>query len=423
MYEPPPGYEIVFRTRQRDQCLESRLVLSAAGISAEASYRDGWWLLVVGSADLAISAAELDAYRLENPVPSVGRNSVAPVYSGAAAAVFVYATIIILIFILTAQSAFGLEWLPAGRMQAGRVMAGESWRTVTALTLHLDVGHILSNLVFGAVFGLLAGQCSRRRRGLADDRCRGCRGQLHECDGASADALIDWGIHGCFRRPRCDRLPRTSSSVVCARKTTPKMEPAYRWVPIACVYRCGRRTHGRRRAFDRLLGWPADWLGGMRIARTLAGQRCNSEMCGSRDRCHRCTCMDRRTRRCRLVFFLTTAACRRVSIEIWSASSKAESAGGVHDVMQRFYRNQRRSPTSGGDRRSDGPRSNRCVKLRSKRPSEPMKWRKPRLTRQVGIAGQESIENSMQAMGDVKDQVESLAASILTLSFRSSKKA
>ena len=46
-----------------------------------------------------------------------------------------------------------------------------------------------------------------------------------------------------------------------------------------------------------------------------------------------------------------------------------------------------------------------------------------RLTQQVGIAGQESIENSMQAMGDVKDQVESLAASILTLSFRSSKKA
>jgi PAS domain S-box-containing protein len=41
-----------------------------------------------------------------------------------------------------------------------------------------------------------------------------------------------------------------------------------------------------------------------------------------------------------------------------------------------------------------------------------------RLTGEVGIAGQKSIENSMQAMGEVKDQVESLAANILTLSER-----
>jgi membrane associated rhomboid family serine protease len=157
MYEPPPGYETVFRTRQRDECLASRLVLSAAGISAEAGYRDGWWLLVVNSADLAISDAELEAYRQENPVQSAGQNTAVPVYGGAAAAVLVYAGIIILIFVLTSESAFGLEWLTAGRMQAGSVMAGESWRTVTALTLHLDAGHILSNLVFGAVFGLLAG--------------------------------------------------------------------------------------------------------------------------------------------------------------------------------------------------------------------------------------------------------------------------
>ncbi len=158
MYEPPPGYETVFKTRQRDECLKSRLVLDAASISAEAGYRDGWWLLVVNSEDLAVAAAELDAYRQENPDRSTQRSTTVPVYGGAAASVTVYAGIIILIFILTAQSAFGLEWLTAGRMQAGQVTAGETWRIVTALTLHLDAGHILSNLVFGAVFGFLAGQ-------------------------------------------------------------------------------------------------------------------------------------------------------------------------------------------------------------------------------------------------------------------------
>lgn len=157
MYKPPPGYETVFATRHRDECQKSRLVLEAAGISAEAGYREGLWLLVVQAADLAKATAELEAYREENPDPSAQSNTAVPVYGGAVAGVVVYAGIIILIFIWTAHSAFGLQWLAVGRMQAGNVMAGESWRTVTALTLHLDVGHILSNLVFGIVFGLLAG--------------------------------------------------------------------------------------------------------------------------------------------------------------------------------------------------------------------------------------------------------------------------
>jgi membrane associated rhomboid family serine protease len=38
------------------------------------------------------------------------------------------------------------------------VRGGEYWRVVTALTLHLDVGHLIANLGFGVVFGLLAGQ-------------------------------------------------------------------------------------------------------------------------------------------------------------------------------------------------------------------------------------------------------------------------
>lgn len=138
--------------------MESHLVLDAAGISSEVRHWDGWWLLVVNRDDLEISAAELDDYRRENPVRSTRASEEVPVYGGAAAAVFVYAGIIIFIAIMNAPWAFDLNLLPVGRMQAGSVMAGESWRTVTALTLHLDAGHIIANLVFGAVFGYLAGQ-------------------------------------------------------------------------------------------------------------------------------------------------------------------------------------------------------------------------------------------------------------------------
>ena len=138
--------------------MESRLVLNAVGISAEVVHRDGWWLLVVNRDDLAISAEELEDYRRENPKPARHRGTAIPIYGGARAAVLVYASTIILIGILSAQSAFGLKWMSAGRMHAGSVMAGEWWRTVTALTLHVDTGHIIANLLFGAVFGFLAGR-------------------------------------------------------------------------------------------------------------------------------------------------------------------------------------------------------------------------------------------------------------------------
>jgi len=47
----------------------------------------------------------------------------------------------------------------AGRSQAARVMAGELWRTVTALTLHADLPHVVGNTLFGGFFlAALAGR-------------------------------------------------------------------------------------------------------------------------------------------------------------------------------------------------------------------------------------------------------------------------
>lgn len=50
------------------------------------------------------------------------------------------------------------DWLAAGRIEAGAVKDGAWWRTVTALTLHADLGHILGNSAFGVLFGLFAGR-------------------------------------------------------------------------------------------------------------------------------------------------------------------------------------------------------------------------------------------------------------------------
>jgi membrane associated rhomboid family serine protease len=138
--------------------MESRLVLEAAGISGRAEFRDGWWWLVVDQEELPDAITELEAYRQENLSRTTAAVRSPPIYSGAVWAVLIYAAVVVLIAVLTAPWGYGLDLFTDGSMQAGLVKAGQWWRAVTALTLHLDEGHVASNLVFGSLFGFLAGK-------------------------------------------------------------------------------------------------------------------------------------------------------------------------------------------------------------------------------------------------------------------------
>ncbi|TWU17311.1 Rhomboid family protein [Novipirellula galeiformis] len=158
MDPPSTSQQTVLTTKQRSECFEARLVLHAAGIAADANFHDGVWTLLVEHDVYPVATAELAAYRAENVASPTRELTPFPVHGGAAVACWAYAATLILVAILAAESAFGYAWDQAGRMQAGKVMAGEGWRVVTALTLHLDLGHILGNLLFGTVFGLLAGR-------------------------------------------------------------------------------------------------------------------------------------------------------------------------------------------------------------------------------------------------------------------------
>jgi membrane associated rhomboid family serine protease len=51
--------------------------------------------------------------------------------------------------------AWGLDWLALGAADAVAIRAGEAWRAATALTLHADLPHLLSNLFFGLAFAYL----------------------------------------------------------------------------------------------------------------------------------------------------------------------------------------------------------------------------------------------------------------------------
>jgi len=100
---------------------------------------------------------EIDAYQQENRSIPGPRSPPAPVDSGWFG-VFGYLLVIWALPWLENALVFGWQWRDIGVMQAGLVRDGAWWRTATALTLHGDLGHIVANSMFGALFGLLAGR-------------------------------------------------------------------------------------------------------------------------------------------------------------------------------------------------------------------------------------------------------------------------
>ncbi|CAD72584.1 similar to membrane protein [Rhodopirellula baltica SH 1] len=121
--------------------------------------KSGDWCLVVPDDQVNAAFAELQSYRndrlaeTEQTLPPK-----AAVFGGAIAGVVYYAIFIVSVAVLADTSAYGIDWKSVGQMNAGDVLGGQWWRTITALTLHADAGHLLSNLVFGGVFGVLAGR-------------------------------------------------------------------------------------------------------------------------------------------------------------------------------------------------------------------------------------------------------------------------
>jgi rhomboid protease GluP len=70
-----------------------------------------------------------------------------------------YAATLAALFLAHQLDAFSINWLAEGAGQAGLIADGAWWRTITSLTLHAEFGHLLGNLIFGAVTGYFVAQC------------------------------------------------------------------------------------------------------------------------------------------------------------------------------------------------------------------------------------------------------------------------
>ena len=147
---------IVFRSRNRVRCQEMWAVLDAAGIPCGFEERRGLCLLVVGESDLPRAVQELDDYRRENLKQQPER--VRAPHPGGRVGMLAYAVTLVVVAGLAGRHTFGSDWFEAGRAHAGLMMQGQWWRSLTALTLHVDTQHLMGNLFFGSVLGFLAAQ-------------------------------------------------------------------------------------------------------------------------------------------------------------------------------------------------------------------------------------------------------------------------
>ena len=187
--------EILLRvTTDHNLVREWELVLLAQGLSPSVRPNAGGVVLSVPEAEADRARAALLAYDNENAVKGADRHEPASSASLLAGGM-VSGIFILVMFCVTTVWFPTVSWFERGGADADRILHGELWRTMTALTLHADFGHAVSNAVAAAIFlGMvcsLLGLGLRLRSGAARwsgrESCQRVFTRLSACCGRSID--------------------------------------------------------------------------------------------------------------------------------------------------------------------------------------------------------------------------------------------
>jgi membrane associated rhomboid family serine protease len=145
------------------------LVLDSRAVPCLIEVHDGRWCLLVPSEQYETAMHELRCYHRNN------RNWPPPVPKGHPLFENTLATISVLILLATFHNLTRIEislpglsipdWVDIGNAQAAKILDGQWWRLVTALTLHADWVHLSSNLAIGGIFVIFL--CRELGSGLA----------------------------------------------------------------------------------------------------------------------------------------------------------------------------------------------------------------------------------------------------------------
>ena len=145
------GSEIVLRaTHDHKLAEEWELVLFAQGLSPTVRRSRDGVVLAVPEEEVERARGSLAAYESENP-PKLqeGDEPVGP--AGLLVGIAV-AGMLLAFFCFTVIWNPAVPWFERGSADADRILRGELWRTVTALTLHADFVHAVSNAIAAALF-------------------------------------------------------------------------------------------------------------------------------------------------------------------------------------------------------------------------------------------------------------------------------
>lgn len=145
------------------------LVLDARFIPCQIGESAGHWFLRVPLYRFDEACEELRRFERENnhwpPAPPQSRPMMENTLATLSVLIILATFHNITRLDITLMDGVPVDWGRIGSAQAGRILDGEWWRLVTALTLHGDVLHLVSNLAIGGVFVLLL--CRELGSGLA----------------------------------------------------------------------------------------------------------------------------------------------------------------------------------------------------------------------------------------------------------------
>jgi membrane associated rhomboid family serine protease len=132
-------------TPSRQRADEWAVVLAAAGTPHWLRRRLDGWAVIVPPDDAPSALESLAAYDQENSRDGTSRHDDTTSSRPMTIVGAVVALLLIGFFAITGPRAARSAWFERGSADATRMMAGEWWRAITALTLHADVPHLAGN--------------------------------------------------------------------------------------------------------------------------------------------------------------------------------------------------------------------------------------------------------------------------------------
>lgn len=152
------GWTVIYESENDQQCSDRALVLHSLDIPYQL-IRGAYRFALAVPADSAERAKfELWQYEQENRKPRPPPPPLITQYQNGVPGALVYVMVIGLVAWMAGEAMFDRDWLSAGRVDGDLIRRGEWWRTFTALTLHSGLRHLLGNIGFGLLFGIMAGR-------------------------------------------------------------------------------------------------------------------------------------------------------------------------------------------------------------------------------------------------------------------------